>query len=192
MPCRICLADPSTFSQRLGLSSSDDGDFDLVSSFLDLLTLHSLDYSSSFRILSQFPGTSSPLYNPFLDHLLESKKLDQSWILDWTKWFEKYEARLAVPAEEPATRRARQDAANPRFVLRQWVLEETIARVDKEGDLKALDRVLKLSEAPFESYGEKEVGSDVCEKGEAEALERERLCGKGADDMLGFQCSCSS
>ncbi|KAL8293526.1 hypothetical protein RQP46_000227 [Phenoliferia psychrophenolica] len=177
---------------RLGLLSSDDGDFDLVSSFLDLLTLHSLDYSSSFRILSQFPGTSSPLYNPFLDHLLESKKLDQSWILDWTKWFEKYEARLAVSTEEPATRRARQDAANPRFVLRQWVLEETIAKVDKEGDLKALDRVLKLSEAPFESYGEKEVGSDVCEKGEAEALERERLCGKGADDMLGFQCSCSS
>lgn len=81
---------------------------------------------------------------------------------------------------------------NPRFVLRQWVLEETIAKVDKEGDIKALERVLKMSEQPFERYGDKDVGSAVCEIGTAEDVDRERLCGKGAEDMLGFQCSCSS
>ncbi|KAK4703120.1 hypothetical protein P7C70_g3098, partial [Phenoliferia sp. Uapishka_3] len=174
---------------RLGLQSSHADDFSLISTYLDLLQNHELDYTSSFRLLSQFTSTTSPLFPTFLSALTGSTKADTT---DFESWFALYQTRLSLPSEDPTTRRARQNSANPRFVLRQWVLEETIKKVDKDGDVKALERVLEMAQAPFEGYGEKEIGEEVCEKKDEESMERERLCGMGGEDMLGFQCSCSS
>lgn len=89
------------------------------------------------------------------------------------------------------------DSVNPRFTLRQWVLEETIAKLDTaEPDLLALDLVLEMSSEPFKSYGEeiiieKKEGESCAVEGEQEREER-RLCELGSTGMLGFQCSCSS
>lgn len=167
-----------------------------MSSFLDLLQTHSLDYSLSFRLLSQFSGTTSPDFSAFLDKFLPPGVILASRI-DCEKWFATYWTRLEseeeVAAEKAATekRKTRMNKCNPRFVLRQWVLEETISKAQK-GDLKALDRVLKLSEEPFETYGETTVGDASCSVVEDEARERQRLCDVGDVSMLGFQCSCSS
>lgn len=88
------------------------------------------------------------------------------------------------------------DSVNPRFTLRQWVLEETIAKLDTaEPDLLALDRVLEMSSEPFKAYSEeiieKKEGGSCLVEGEQEKEER-RLCELGSTGMLGFQCSCSS
>lgn len=71
-------------------------------------------------------------------------------------------------------------------------MEETISKVDKEGDLKALERVVEMVGEPFKGYGEVDVTSEACVAAEEEERERERLCGVGSTEMLGFQCSCSS
>ncbi|GAA5864887.1 hypothetical protein JCM8547_009261 [Rhodosporidiobolus lusitaniae] len=183
---------------RLGLATADEGDFQLVSNLLDLLETHELDFTNSFRLLSQFTSTSSPSFQLFLDALLSSASSSSSDArTDWTAWFKLYEERLARDgADAVSTRRQRMDAANPRFTLRQWVLEETIRKVDKEGQagIEQLNRVLAMSQSPFESYGEAEV-----EKGETEGMcptkeeqERQRLSGVGPKDLLGYTCSCSS
>lgn len=67
--------------------------------------------------------------------------------------------------------------------------------MDKEDDLAALDRVLEMASEPFKAYGEVQVGDPdvgLCELIDKEERERQRLCGLGDPNLLGFQCSCSS
>ncbi|KAM0752327.1 UPF0061-domain-containing protein [Meredithblackwellia eburnea MCA 4105] len=180
---------------RLGFKTSDSGDFTLLSDFLDLLETHSLDYSSSFRLLSQFTSTKSKSYSSFLSTLFPPSSHTSSTTTnaDFTRWFDNYEARLKHDGEDEGSRRQRMDKVNPRFVLRQWVLEETIGK-SQQGDHDQLNLVLEMSQNPFKSYGEKEIGEgEAEEKQECRVVgEEERLCGLGDKDMLGFQCSCSS
>lgn len=92
------------------------------------------------------------------------------------------------------------NAVNPRFCLRQWVLEETIRKCDREpdgpgGGIEQLERVLAMSLNPFEAYGEPDVAQGETGEGACptkEEQERQRLCGIGSEELLGFQCSCSS
>ncbi|GAA5911580.1 hypothetical protein JCM5296_005254 [Sporobolomyces johnsonii] len=184
---------------RLGMTTAEDGDFQICSSLLDLMEHNELDFTNTFRLLSQFTTTSSPSFATLLDALLPAASTSTSNDrTDWTAWFKTYESRLEKDgADAAASRRERMNAANPRFTLRQWVLEETIRKVDREGDagIEQLERVLYMAQHPFEPYGEGEIekgekGDGVCPT--PEEMERQRLCGVGEKDMLGFQCSCSS
>jgi uncharacterized protein YdiU (UPF0061 family) len=61
---------------------------------------------------------------------------------EWKKWLEKYAARIESEKNEwvsvssdgdwEAQREKDARLANPRFVLRQWVLEEVIAKVEAD------------------------------------------------------------
>ncbi|KDE03092.1 hypothetical protein MVLG_06389 [Microbotryum lychnidis-dioicae p1A1 Lamole] len=186
---------------RLGFSTVGEGDFDLVSSLLDLMELHSLDFHVTIRLLSQFPSSNSaPSFSKYLDLILpsDSKLIPTNARVDWTNWFDRYARRLSAEGElSPSERRKAMDGVNPRFVLRQWVLEETIERLaHQDPDLSGLERVLCMSEAPFEAYGEVEVAQDgeggECKVESDEDRERRRLCGMGKKELLGLQCSCSS
>lgn len=184
-------------SQRLGFETAQKGDFDLISDLLDLLELHSLDFTNSIRILSQFTGTTSSHFSTFLDHLLPSDAttvtLPPTAREEWTKWLKKYEERLAAESSDASDRRLRMNLVNPRFTLRQWVLEETIQKLDhQKGSVEPLERALRMAGAPFEAYGEIEIGKEQCEVLSEEEKEERRLCGVGSAELLGFQCSCSS
>lgn len=127
---------------------------------------------------------------------------------DSCAWLRVYAARAGCEAEVAGwnsdgtaweeARAAAMRKVNPRFVLRQWVLEEVIRTMDaalKSEDVptarRALALVLDLTSNPFEAYGEKSDGSIRDDLDDMEA-ERARLCGLGPRSMLGFQCSCSS
>jgi uncharacterized protein YdiU (UPF0061 family) len=58
---------------------------------------------------------------------------------DWLAWLDKYARRIASEREEWGSnvdeeREKAARAANPRFVLRQWVLEEVIKKVEQDAD----------------------------------------------------------
>ncbi|GAA6055855.1 hypothetical protein JCM3770_001522 [Rhodotorula araucariae] len=186
---------------RLGFTTTADGDFDLFSRWLDLLSTHELDFSNAHRLLAQFVSTTDASFPAFLDALLPAASSSASTARDdLVAFFTTYDARLASEgAAAAATRRARLERANPRFTLRQWVLEETIAKLSAastraEGRAQ-LERVLDMATRPFEPYGEAHVGDEI-EDGETcptlDEQERRRLCAVGPKDMRGFQCSCSS
>jgi uncharacterized protein YdiU (UPF0061 family) len=73
---------------------------------------------------------------------------------DWMAWFEKYSERVLSERDEwspedanwDAEREKASKAANPRFVLRQWALEEVIKKVeeDAESGKKILGKVLQV------------------------------------------------
>ena len=162
---------------------------------------HELDFTNSFRLLCQFKGVSAPNYQKLLDLFLPEAKMPKflhATARDTaTQWFIKYEARLSASdstaGADHTDREKQMQAVNPRFTLRQWVLEEAIKRLSVDKDTAFLQQVLDMCTKPFESYGEPraDAASDVdCPTKDVQ--EQQRLCGIGSKDMLGFQCSCSS
>jgi len=111
---------------------------------------HSLDFHSTFRNLSAFrPGYTQgddEKLNTFISRLLGStprpEKLDRAKAsADFKAWLTKYSNRISEERDEwgsgsqeevDKVREKEMDGVNPRFVLRQWVLEEVIAKVEKD------------------------------------------------------------
>lgn len=145
---------------------------------------------------------------------------------DWLEYLDRYAARIALEPEQSAwkalamsqssegaagagepsweaVREAQAKRHNPRFVLRQWVLEEVIASLVKDADAvsegsragwespskgrQVLNKVLEMATRPYESWG-----AEGREPVTEEEREEARVCGTGPRRLLGFQCSCSS
>ncbi|CAE6406608.1 unnamed protein product [Rhizoctonia solani] len=116
---------------------------------------------------------------------------------DILAWLEKYAVRIAEDQETAGwsldEREESMKNVNPRFVLRQWVLEEVIATVDKDNiaGRAALMKTLEMATNPFKPWGaegDTRPEEDLTE----EEREERRFCGVGTKNFLGFQCSCSS
>lgn len=161
----------------------------------------SLDFTNTFRVLCQFKSTSDRHFDRFLDLLLPSERLPSYQAKEarptWTAWLEAYERRLAESEKRAELslndRQTRMQTFNPRFTLRQWVLEEAIKRLEEAKDTAFLSQVLSMCEKPFEACGEilaTDGSNEACPT--PQTLEERRLCGMGDTRMLGFQCSCSS
>jgi serine/tyrosine/threonine adenylyltransferase len=102
------------------------------------------------------------------------------------EWMEtKYKPRLDKESSNDESRQKIMNQVNPKFVLRQWILQEVIEKTRSEKDVgvkdkELLDLVLKMSLEPFkQSWGVNEE-------------EETRLCGDVPQVDRGFQCSCSS
>ncbi|ETW83014.1 hypothetical protein HETIRDRAFT_315131 [Heterobasidion irregulare TC 32-1] len=201
-------------NKRLGLRRLlQDDDATLIRPLLRILESQKLDFHLSFRHLTTFRpsllAVESAALDQFVDGLLDYTSDSQSIQRDeavrsWKRWLEKYAAR--IEAEKDAwvdddaaafsldERRERETkAANPRFVLRQWVLEEVIGKVEKDpkSGKRVLAKVMQMACSPFAPWGA-EGDSRPEEVLDEEVREERRLCAVGERKMLGFQCSCSS
>lgn len=129
--------------QRLGLQTSESSDEQLVQGLLDLLQTHELDFHSTFRTLSFFrPSDSSNETISALTNSLADLSKRNAASESFKSWLETYSTRILSEeslwtSQNSANSNwlsARQDSMksyNPRFVLRQWVLEELIAKCEK-------------------------------------------------------------
>jgi uncharacterized protein YdiU (UPF0061 family) len=121
---------------------------DLVRSLLALLADHKLDFHLTFRHLTRFRPAHLSSSDAFIDTLLRFTSTGdvpqrEEAPAQWKNWLEKYAARIegekeewvgASSSDDEWQTRREKDArlANPRFVLRQWVLEEVIAKVEAD------------------------------------------------------------
>lgn len=186
------------------MEQRDDDFNEIFTPLLDLMSDHELDYSLTLRRLAFAPPSSdSDQLSNFLHRLappggmptFQRKGAHERW----QKWLETFERRCSTGQEsqvDPSQRKTDRLAANPRFVLRQWVLEEVIKKATEGGEdgKRSVDQVLDMSRRPFEPYGEGKDGFNDEETAgqDDEVREWQRLCGAGPKEMLGFQCSCSS
>ncbi|KAH9945264.1 uncharacterized protein BXZ73DRAFT_96251 [Epithele typhae] len=192
--------------KRLGLRRTDETDeVTLARPLLDLMKDHKLDFHRTFRRLCAFrPASASAEADAFAASLL-SLSLEDPGRLDaaraqseFAAWLRTYAARvesewdLWTGADVDAERRAEMEGANPRFVLRQWLLEEVIRKVDEDAERgkRVLGKVLQMACDPFAPWGREGVQDDS--ELSAEEKEERRYCGTGDARLLGFQCSCSS
>ncbi|KAJ6531706.1 hypothetical protein B0H19DRAFT_1188115 [Mycena capillaripes] len=199
--------------KRLALRRAEPTDeATLVRPLLELMADQKLDFHGTFRVLTAFHPGMLPAKNTepgagldkFVERLLAQApdggpKDRAGAATEWRAWLDVYARRIERDAEEwgedmDAQRTRAGRAANPRFVLRQWLLQEVIAVVEKDSvrGRRVLAKVLHMASNPFEPWGGED--ADAADEVELDAEEREerRFCGLGDTRMLGFQCSCSS
>lgn len=148
--------------QRLALRRIDPADEShLARPFLDIMSDHKLDFHATFRRLAYFrPAMVEEANKDSLDQYIsgilaltpEPDRLDDIRAKsDLKSWLRQFAQRIDSEREEwgkdlDAERETASRAANPRFVLRQWVLEEVIKAVEQDSNSgkKILRKVLQV------------------------------------------------
>ena len=185
----------STFCTRLGLQVPRALDLDqIISPTLDLLQALELDFNGFFRRLSHMPVLSLDTKDKWFaaaEGFLQQGELyagkgwkgAQEMIAEWIGGT--YRTRLQLEERDNVgfgddERRVKMLRVNPKFVARNWVLQEVIDLVEKKEDREVLPGLMKMVLDPYrESWGWNE------------ELER-RWCGDPPKPERGLRCSCSS
>lgn len=128
---------------KLGLQQAEPDDADLLDSLLKLMARDSADFSRSFRALGRAcAGEDSVFLDEFKD-----REAVAAWLAEWR-------ARLA--SEDPGdeqSRRAGMDAANPKYVLRNYLAQAAIEQA-QAGNYAEIQRLHKLLSRPFDEQPE--------------------------------------
>jgi uncharacterized protein YdiU (UPF0061 family) len=140
-------AERGHIAEKLGLAECLDGDVELMRSLHGLLQEAEVDMTLFFRALADVDPaapTLSPLDSAFYD---EAKRHDAE--AGFNAWLARYGARVLRDARPPAERRARMHAANPRYVLRNYLVQQAIDRAE-QGDDAGIHELLEVMRRPYE------------------------------------------
>jgi len=138
------------FRAKLGLRAKLDGDEDFIGETFGFLQQHRPDFTLFFRALSRLPAAVDPEKAAKTDAPLRDMFVDRSacdvWLAGWR-------ARLAQTPWDDAERQAAMLAANPKYVLRNWLAEVAI-RQAKAGDFSEVRRLLACLRHPYDEQPE--------------------------------------
>jgi uncharacterized protein YdiU (UPF0061 family) len=126
---------------KLGLRERDGSDQELSSHLLDLMRDSAADYTNLFRDLAAIDAASD-----LPDHRLRDRFVDRE---AFDAWLTLYRARLRREGRTDAVRRAEMHAANPRYILRNYLAERAI-RAAEAGDYREIERLRLLLAHPFD------------------------------------------
>jgi uncharacterized protein YdiU (UPF0061 family) len=123
--------------QKLGLSILDQEFTELTGKMFQLLHNSQADYTVFFRHCSQF------------DSLAEFRGLfqDASGFDNWLSLYKNLVAREDADAEE---RKIKMDQANPKFILRNYLLQAAIDKALKQADFSEIVKLRELLKNPFQ------------------------------------------
>jgi len=138
-------ADRAATAAKLGLAECRDDDLGLMRSLQVAMRDGAMDMTLTFRALSDADaGALSPdlFGEAFYDEA--RRRAVEPTLHDWLR---RYAARLADDPLPPAQRRARMRAANPRYVLRNYLAQEAIDRAER-GDAGGIAELLDVMRHP--------------------------------------------
>ena len=147
----------SIYAKKLGLPHSAMSE-PFLKQLLRWMAILQVDYTNTFRSFSQLQGvlaSGSVLDDAVLAWKqqflgdaclpLERKTLVDDWLLA-------YQTVLLADAETSAEeRKQKMDAVNPKFILRNYLLQEAIVQAEA-GDFSEIDRLFQLMNAPFDEH----------------------------------------
>jgi serine/tyrosine/threonine adenylyltransferase len=140
-------ADRSAVAAKLGLAECRDEDVTLMQALHVLLTDGDVDMTLFFRQLSEFDSAApslTPFADAFYDDLAQARTADA-----FTTWLGRYATRLRGDPLPPAERRQRMRAANPRYVLRNYLAQQAIDRAE-QGDEAGIADLLDVMRRPYD------------------------------------------
>lgn len=131
------------FAGKFGFVAWQDGDAALVADALTLLHRAELDMTEFFRQLAWVDAGSDPL--AYLEWAAYRPRSWRDCRAGWLAWLERYVQRLQQDGLPPEQRRARMNAHNPRYVLRNYLAQQAIdaAEAGDTGPILALQEVLR-------------------------------------------------
>jgi uncharacterized protein YdiU (UPF0061 family) len=156
---------------KLGLRELRPGDEEIIGDTFALLQAQRLDFTLFFRKLSSLPAAVDPAQQADSDAQLRDHFIDRA---AGDAWLARWRARLAATPWHEGERQAAMRAANPKYVLRNWLAEAAIRRA-QAGDYTEIDRVLRCLRSPFD-----------------EAPEFSAFAAPAPDWARGLEVSCSS
>jgi len=126
---------------KLGLSSAEDTDRELIDELLRRMASDHSDFTLTFRRLCAFDSAPGALNSPMRDLFIDRAAFDA--------WGQRYAERLAREGSVDAERALRMRAVNPKYVLRNHLAEVAI-REAQQGNFDETDRLLKVLRHPFD------------------------------------------
>ena len=140
-----CERDNAT--AKLGLGTFREGDLELMQSLQALMQEAEADMTLFFRLLCD-ADFNAPKLAPLSDAFYSPEGLD-GMAERFRDWLERWSARLGEDPMDPAERRNRMRAVNPRFVLRNYLAQEAIDRAE-QGDTSAIDELQDVLRRPYD------------------------------------------
>lgn len=125
--------------RRLGLSTAEEGDLELVQRLLQAMQAGAVDYNLFFRRL----GEQAP------EQALAVVRADFIDLAGFDAWAAGYHARAERDGGSQDERRARMHAVNPLYVLRNYLAQEAIAAAE-QGDYSVVRRLHDVLSTPFD------------------------------------------
>jgi uncharacterized protein YdiU (UPF0061 family) len=139
-------ADRAHIAAKLGLAECRDADVALMQQLRELMTAAEVDMSVWFRALAEIDPqapTLEPMREAFYD---EAKQRDAEPAI--TDWLARYAARVLDDSLSAGERRARMQAVNPRYVLRNYLAQQAIDRAT-DGDPSGIHELLEALRHPY-------------------------------------------
>ncbi len=130
---------------RLGLTQAHEGDRALVQDLLRLMQGSAVDFTRFFRELSESPA----------DQALRRLREDFVDLAGFDAWSERYLNRVANEGRSAGERRAQMLAANPRYILRNYLAQQAIEAAE-QGDYDPVRELHAVLSRPFDEQPGKE------------------------------------
>jgi uncharacterized protein YdiU (UPF0061 family) len=140
-------AERGNIAAKLGLQTCSDDDVAAMQSLRGLLQVAEVDMTLFFRALSEVDidqPTLAPFAAAFYD---EARRRDT--VGEFDAWLRRYAARVRHDPQSPARRRARMNAANPRYVLRNYLAQQAIDLAE-QGDGARIHELLEVLRHPYD------------------------------------------
>ncbi len=140
-------ADRENIAAKLGLDECRDEDVETMQSLHGLLEEGEVDMTLFFRALADL-DLDAPRLETFADAFYDAGKREQvaEALLGWLT---RYGERVKQEGRPAVQRRAAMHAANPRYVLRNYLAQEAIDRAE-QGDYAGIDELLEVVRRPYD------------------------------------------
>jgi uncharacterized protein YdiU (UPF0061 family) len=127
--------------QKLGLLEWGPEDGDLLTALLEILAANHVDYTNFFRLLGGFRSDQENLNEPLRDMFLDRAAFDA--------WANRYRHRLQNESSKDEARKVRMNCVNPKYILRNYLVQNAIALATETRDFSEINRLLGLLQDPF-------------------------------------------
>jgi serine/tyrosine/threonine adenylyltransferase len=135
------------FRKKLGFSTAQDGDIELIERLLQAMHDSRVDFTNFFRGLSSVSTLAAVQDIHLRDSFVDRPAIDQ--------WFTDYIRRLRSESSNDPERKKKMDLVNPKYILRNFLAQRAIEKAQAK-DFSEISILLKILENPYAEQTEYE------------------------------------
>jgi uncharacterized protein YdiU (UPF0061 family) len=133
-------------ANKLGFEQSSSEVVQLLKPLLQQMQQSQTDFTRLFRELCNVSRDSDAPHSALRDMFIERDQFD-SWLND-------YRALLRTQAKPDAERQPQMRLTNPKFVLRNYLLQTAIEKAEQDKDYNEIENLMQVIQRPFDEWPE--------------------------------------